>query len=149
MKLNITRNATRLTFFAATLLAIALFAGSANAQSLFKGKFTLQHETRWGHAVLPAGHYTLTFDNKMPNMLVVRDANSLHVVAYEPINITQDSTGGESALLIAVRGSQQIVHSLRIAELDQVFIYDRALASGREVEEARQSQAIPVIVAKK
>ncbi|HEV3482557.1 MAG TPA: hypothetical protein VGR97_09540 [Candidatus Acidoferrales bacterium] len=149
MKLNVTRSAARLTLFAAALLATALFAGSANAQSLFKGKFTLQHETRWGQALLPAGHYILTFDNKMSNMLVVRDANSLHVVAYEPANIRQDSTGGESALLITVRGPQQIVHSLRIAELGQVFIYDRALANGREVEEARQSQAVPVIVAKK
>jgi hypothetical protein len=63
MKLNITRNATRLTLFAAALLATILFAGSANAQSPFKGKFTLQHETRWGQAVLPAGDYILTFDN--------------------------------------------------------------------------------------
>ena len=149
MKLNITRNATRLTLFAAALLATTLFAGSANAQSQFKGKFTLQHETRWGQAVLPAGHYTLTFDNKMPNMLVVRDAKSLRGVAYEPANIRQDSTGGESALLIAVRGSRQIVHSLRLAELGQIFVYDPALANGREVEEASQTQDVPVIVANK
>ena len=148
MKLNITRNATRLTLFAAALLATTLFAGSANAQS-FKGKFTLTHETRWGQAVLPAGNYILTFDNHISDMLVVRDAKSLYGVAYEPANIRQDSTGGESALLIAVRGSQQVVHSLRIAELGQVFVYDRALANRREVEEARQSQAVPVIVAKK
>ncbi len=149
MKLNITRNATRLTLFAAALLATALFAGSANAQSQFKGKFTLQHETRWGQAVLPAGQYTLTFDSKMPNMLVIRDAKSLHGVAYEPANIRQDSTGGESALLITIRGSQQIVHSLRIAELGQVFVYDRELVNRREVEEARQTQSVPLIVAKK
>ena len=149
MKLNISRNATRLTLFAAVLLATALFAGSANAQSPFKGKFTLQHETRWGQAVLPAGQYLLTFDNHISNMLVVRDAESLEMVAYEPANVRQDSTGGESALLIAIRGSQQTVHSLRIAELGQVFVYDRALGNGRAVEEARQTQAVRVIVAKK
>ncbi|HEY6903835.1 MAG TPA: hypothetical protein VI216_05975 [Candidatus Acidoferrales bacterium] len=146
MKVNITRNATRLTLFAAALLATTLFAGTANAQSQFKGKFTLQHETRWCQAVLPAGHYTLTFDDKISNMLVIRDAKSLHRVAYVPANIKQDSASGQSALLIAVRGSQQTVHSLRIAELGQVFVYDRTLA--RAAEEARQTQDIPVIVAK-
>ncbi len=149
MKLNITRNATRLTLFAAALLATALFAGSANAQSPFKGKFTLQHETRWGRAVLPAGHYIVTFDNHLSKMLIIRDAKTLHAVAYEPINNAQDSTEGESALLIGVRGSQQVVHSFRLAELGQTFIYDPALANGRAVEEARQAQAVPVIVAKK
>ena len=146
MKVNITRNATPLTLFAAALLATTLFAGTANAQSQFKGKFTLQHETRWCQAVLPAGHYTLTFDDKISNMLVIRDAKSLHRVAYVPANIKQDSASGQSALLIAVRGSQQTVHSLRIAELGQVFVYDRTLA--RAAEEARQTQDIPVIVAK-
>jgi len=149
MKLNITRNATRLTLFAAALLATALFAGSANAQSSFKGKFTLQHETRWGQALLPAGHYTLTFDNKMPNMLVIRDVKSLHGVAYEPANNREDSTGGESALLIGFRGSQQVVHSFRAAELGQTFIFDRELANRRAVEEARQTHDIPVVVSKK
>ncbi len=148
MKLNITRNATRLTLFAAALLATILFAGSANAQSPFKGKFTLQHETRWGQAVFPAGNYIVTFDDHLSNMLVVRDAESGQAVAYEPINNRQDSGEGGSALLIGVRGSQQVVHSFRLAELGQTFIYDRTLAR-RAVEEARQPQAIPVIVAKK
>jgi hypothetical protein len=148
MKLNITRNATRLTLFAAALLATILFAGSANAQSPFKGKFTLQHETRWGQAVLPAGDYILTFDNHLSNILIVRDTKSLHAVAYEPANNAQDSTEGESALLIGVRGSQQVVHSFRLADLGQTFIYDRTLAR-RAVEEARQPQAVPVIVAEK
>lgn len=149
MKLDITRNATRLTFFAAALLATALFAGGANAQSPFKGKFTLQHETRWGRAVLPAGHYTVTFDNHFSQLLVIRDAKTLRAVAYEPTNDRQDSGEGGSALLIGVRGSQPVVHSFRLAELGETFVYDPALASRSAVEEARQAQAVPVIVAKK
>jgi len=151
MKLNLTRNASRLTLFAAALLATTLFAGRANAQSSFQGKFTLQHETRWGQAVLPAGNYLLSFDHnsEIPGLLVIRDAKSLRFVAYEPANNAQDSSGGGSALLVSVRGSQQNVQALRIAELGQVFVYDRALADRREVEEARQTQAVPVIVAKK
>ena len=149
MKLNITRNATRLTLFAAALLATSLFAGTANAQSPFKGKFTLTQETRWGKAVLPAGHYTVAFDNHFSQLLVIRDAKSRRTVAYEPINNRQDGGEGRSALLIGFRGSQQVVHSFRLAELGETFIYDPALASQSAVEEARQAQAVPVIVAKK
>ena len=149
MKANIRRNATKVTLFAAALLATSLFAGSANAQSAFKGKFTLEHQTRWGQAVLPAGHYLLTFDNHLSNMLVISDANSLRKVAFEPINIRQNSTEGGSALLVSVRGSQRVVHSFRVAELGQTFIYDRGLASRRAVEEAKNAESVPVLEAKK
>jgi hypothetical protein len=147
MKLNITRNATRLTLFAAALLATSLFAGTANAQS-FKGKFTLTHETHWGQAVLPAGDYLLSFDNHISNLLVVRDAKSGRGVAYEPINNRQDSKAGGSALLIGTRGSQQVVHSFRVAELGETFIYDRPLAR-RAVEEANNTATVRVLEARK
>jgi len=149
MKLNITRNATRLTLFAAALLATSLFAATANAQSQFKGRFTLTQETRWGRAVLPAGQYIITFDNHLSRLLVVRDAKSLRAIAYEPSNIRHDSGEGRSALLIGTRGSQQVVHSFRLAELGETFVYDPALASRSAVEEVRQAQTVPVIVAKK
>jgi hypothetical protein len=131
------------------LLAVSLFAGSANAQSGFRGKFTLDHQTRWGQATLPAGHYLLTFDNHLSNMLVVRDAKSHRAVAYEPSNNRQDSTEGESALLVSVRGSQRIVNSFRVAELGQTFIYDPALVSRRAVEEANNAETVPVMEARK
>jgi hypothetical protein len=41
------------------------------------------------------------------------------------------------------------VHSLRIAELGEVFVYDPDLAHGRVVEEARKTEDVPVVVAKK
>jgi len=148
MKVKITRYATRVTLLAAVLLATCLLARPASAQAGIQGKFTLPYETHWGQAVLPAGDYLLTFTHdNMPPMLVIRNAKSLRFVAFESVNIREDSTKGESALLIGTRGEQRIVHSLTIAKLGQVFVYDRALA--RAVEEARQTQAVPVIVAEK
>jgi hypothetical protein len=79
-------------------------------------------------------------------MLVIRNAKSLRFAAFESVNIREDSAKGESALLIGTRGGKRIVHSLRIAELGQVFVYDRALT--RAVEEA-QTQGVPVVVAQK
>jgi hypothetical protein len=150
MKAQVTRYATRVTLFAAALLATCLFAGSANAQSWIQGKFTLPYETHWGKAVLPAGDYQFRFtpDNAGGTMLVLRNAKTLRIVAFESANIRKDSANDQSALLIGTRGERHIVQSLRIAEVGQVFVYDRELARAAE-EEARQSQAVPVIVAKK
>jgi hypothetical protein len=100
--------------------------------------------------VLPAGDFLLTFTRVSGyTMLVVQDAKRGRYIAYENLGIREDSTKGGSALLIGTRGGQRIVHSLRIAELGQVFVYDRALAREHAVQEARQRQAVPVSVAKK
>jgi hypothetical protein len=149
MKIKIARSVTRLTLCAVALLATSLFGSPANAQSDFHGKFTLPCEVRWGQAVLPAGDYTLTFlHGHMATMLVVREAKSGRTVAYESIDIREDGATGESALFIGARGRQRVVSSLRLTELGEVFIYDPALAHGRYVEEARQTQAVPVLAAK-
>jgi hypothetical protein len=148
MKSRFIRYITKATLCAAVLLATGWFAQPANAQVGFRGKFTLPYEARWGQAVLPPGDYQLTFDSDR-SMLVIRDANSLRLVAFEPVKIREDSTDGGSALLIWTRGTQRVVYSLRIAELGQAFVYERPPAHGRAAEEARQTQAVPVVVAKK
>jgi len=150
MKLNMTRNANRVTLFATTLLATCLFTGVLNAQPGFRGKFTLQHETRWVGAVLPPGEYVLALaQDTGSTMAVIRDAKSGNVVAYVAPGIADGGGKGESALLISNRGGQRVVHSLRVAALGEVFIYDPALARERAAEEARNEDAVPVLAAKK
>lgn len=151
MKTRIVRNITRVTLFAAMVLAVCLFGSPANAQSDFQGKFTLPHETHWGQAALPAGDYMITFthDNTPQPMLVIRDAKSRLIVGYESLNIRENGTKGESALLISTRGTEWVVYSLRIAELGESFVYERPPGHERAEQEARKTQVIPVIVAKK
>jgi hypothetical protein len=150
MKFMITRYATRVTLIATMLLAICSFTRPANAQERFQGRFTLPFEARWGQAVLPAGDFLLTFTQVGGSrMLVVEDAKSGRYIAFESLGSRKDNTKGESALLIGTRAGQRIIHSLRIAELGQVFVYDPALAREYAVQEARQTKAIPVSVAKK
>src|SRR5215472_3223505 len=92
------------------LLISLLCASVAQAAPLYRGKFTLPYAVRWGEAVLPAGEYQLKFSEVQ----------------------------GTSALLIANDGDQRVVHSLRLAELDEVFIFEPALARGvGGVREAR------------
>ena len=142
-------NKTKAFMFATALLAACFFGSPANAQSDFQGKFTLQHETHWGKAVLPAGDYVVavTHDNMAP-MLVIRDANSRHVVAYESIDVREGNANQESRLLISAQGNQQFVHVLRIAELGEAFVYSYPTALGRELEESRQMQSSSALVAR-
>ncbi len=148
MRKNIKRSPIKVTLSAAVLLAACLFASTANAQAWIQGRFTLPFEARWGQAVLPAGDYQLTFaPGDTPGMLSIRDAKSLRPVAFEPVNIREDSKQGKSALLIGTHGRQHVVYSLRIAELGKTFVYERP--SARAVEEARKAQAVPVLVATK
>jgi hypothetical protein len=149
MKTNTQPNTIRATVLAAGLLATALISGPAKAQGNLQGKFTLPQETRWGQAVLPAGDYQLTFSRDATGKgVVIRDAKSGRIVAFESIQVREDSAGGESALVIGNRGTQRVVYSLQLADLGESFVYERA-AHRREAEEARQTQTVPVLVAKK
>lgn len=134
-----------------TLAAICLSAGVANARPTFQGKFTLPHAARWGKAVLPAGEYSLRLDYvDGAGMITIRDFKSAREVAFILCPISEHSGKGENALLISTRGNQSVVHSLRLTELGVTFIYDPALAHGREmVEEVRNTSVVPVTVAKK
>jgi hypothetical protein len=149
MKSTIIRHVTTATLLGAALVVVCFSAVTANARSAVRGKFTLPYEVRWGRAVLPAGDYLFTYteDSSHPTV-VVRDANTFRTVALERVDVQESGAKGESALLIGTRGEHRVVHSLRIAELGQVLVYDPALGRARVVEEVRQARAIPIVVAK-
>jgi hypothetical protein len=140
---------TKATSFATVLLATCFFAGAANAQ-VIKGTFTLQYSARWGQTVLPAGDYRLRFDPAAePGLVVVTNAKNNKAVAFVSTRIAEDTTEGGSALIIGRRGNQRVIHSLRVAELAQVFISDPELAHGRRAEEAKNTETVPLLDAKK
>jgi hypothetical protein len=150
MKLTNVLNTTKVVLFATVLLATCLSASSANAQSAFKGKFTLAEKAYWGQGVLPAGDYQLSIANTgLPSMVVIRDATSGKTVAKLFPQVRELSTTGESELLVGTRGKQRVIYSLRVHELGMVFISDPALARGESVGEALKTQVVPVIVATK
>jgi hypothetical protein len=149
MRGKFTRYAAKAAVLAAVLVTAGMFGSVANAQSDYQGKFTLPYEVQWGKASLQPGTYVLTFTNDSRQLLVIRSAKSERPVALEPENIREDSGKGESALLIRSKGGKQIVHSLRISELGQTFVYDPALAHPHAIEEANNLRAIPVLTAKR
>jgi hypothetical protein len=152
MKLKIRLNTIKVALFAGVLLATCLSASSFNAQSTFRGKFTLQHETRWADAVLPAGDYVVVLDRVYANgpiITSIRNAATGESVAMVLSANVDSSAKGVNALLTAFQGKHWVVYAFQVAELGQVFVYDRALANGRATEEAGKTQVVPVTVAKK
>jgi hypothetical protein len=148
MKAGKVQQMTKAVFCGAVFMTACLFGSPARAQAGYQGKFTLPYETHWGQAKLPAGDYTISYIGPEMPGFVIRDAHSLRTVAFERVAIREDCASGNSALVINTRGTERVVHSLRIAELGEAFVYEPALAHRRALEEARQSHAVPILQAK-
>jgi hypothetical protein len=138
--------------FATVLLATGLSAGSANAQSSFRGNFTLPHETNWAGVVLPAGEYVVTLDHGIgvgPVTVLIRNAVTGNAVGLVPSPIADSGRDGADSLLTASQGNRWVVQSFRVTELGKIFVYERPRAKGRGNEEASKTETIPVLQAKK
>jgi hypothetical protein len=148
--MNLKKKLSTVQLLTLGLLVSFLWASVANAAPLYRGRFSLPYEVRWGHVVLPAGEYLLRFvDIQTRVFVVIQDAKSGKEVAYLAPK-TKSETQGKSALLIADKSNQRVVHSLRLAELGEVFIYEPALARGAEnVREAQIVQTLPIVAAKR
>lgn len=148
--MNRKKSYSTVQFLTLGLLVSFLWAGVANAAPLYRGSFTLPYEVRWNHKVLPAGDYLLRFQDVGTSVFVqIQDAKSgKHVAFIAPMGISDAK--GASALLIAGKGNQRVVHSLRLAELGEVFIYKPALARGaKDVREEDTMQTLSVVALKK
>jgi hypothetical protein len=153
MKANYPRDSANWTAFLGVLLGVCLLATAVHADSLFIGTFKLTNEVHWGDALLGPGTYSLTLDQPARAMpiITVRDARSGRIVARtiaSGLNHARDR--GDSKLLIAVRGNVRAVSAVRLAGIGEVFQKARPFAAGGgNVEEARNSEEIPVAAAKK
>ena len=154
MKLHLTKTAAKVTLFAAALSVTFLFAGGANAQSQsrFSGRFTLQHATRWGKSVLPAGNYYIRLGGPGSidaDLFVISDANSGRSVARESCYVVEDAPrNGANALFIGGHANQRIIYSFRVSDLGETCVYNRSLANHQTSEEASDTNVVPVVVAK-
>ena len=135
----------------AVLLTSLFFVGTALAQGqspAYVGKFTLTYQIHWGKSVLQPGNYTITIKSTgAPIIALIRKADG------DPVTNVMSggrsgNTNGVNGLLIKEKDGQLIVHSLALADLGMVLIYDPTLAR-EKVQEARVSQTVPVMSAKK
>jgi hypothetical protein len=135
----------------AALLTSLSFVGTARAQGQFPayvGKFTLAYQVVWGDSVLQPGNYTITIKSiGAPIVALVRNSDG-DAVTHVVSGARSRNPNGVNGILIKEKDGQLRVHSLALADLGMVLIYDPTLARGT-VQEARVSQTVPVTWTKK
>jgi len=135
-----------------TVLLVSLFSiGPARTQGqspAYVGTFTTTSQILWGKTVLQPGSYTITIKSTgSPIVASIRNAKG-DAVTHVVSGAHTGKTNGVNALLIKEKNGQLEVHSLALADLEMVLIYDPGLAR-EAVREARASKSIPVTWAKK
>jgi hypothetical protein len=151
MKANPVQHSVNLKVFLGILLMTCFFATAAHADSRFTGTFTLTHTVQWGSATLSPGTYSLALDEaSRTGTIIIRNAQTGKIVAREGAQGDYGTAGNTSEIVVTVQGTQRAVSSVQLAGVGQVFqrAYPFA-ASRRAAEEARNTEAVPVQLAKK
>ena len=134
----------------AALLTSLSLVGTARAQAqspAYVGKFTTTSQLHWGKAVLQPGTYTIIIKSTgEPVIASIRNAEG-DAVCLVMSRARSEKTNSVNALLIKEKEGQLKVHSLALADLGIVLIYDPGLAQ-ETVREAQASKTLPVMFAK-
>src|SRR5262249_18763301 len=135
----------------ATILISLFFVGTSQAQGdlpVYVGRFTLTYQIHWGNSVLQPGDYTMTIGStSTPIIALIRNRDG-RPVARLLSRVRSGNTSVVNALLMKEKDGQFWVHSLALADLRLVLIYDPTLAR-ETVQEARVSKTVPVMWVKK
>lgn len=130
----------------AVLVSAFLTSGMAVAQNALKGTFELKEQARWDKTVLPAGSYTLAFENSsMPMRAVVRSADGKTVAIFSS-SVSNDAASQQSFMLITGSGAERRVRSLNLPQLGVSLDYEPLTAAERE-ELSKKSVTVPVTIA--
>lgn len=138
------------------VLASALFVSLLSIVTLhaqidvpaYKGKFTLAQQIQWNTTILQPGDYMITIGSTALPVFALISTASGHPVARLMNWSWSESTNGKNALLLAEKNGRLQVHSLALADLGMVLIYDPALVR-QSVLESQVSQTVPVMWAKR
>jgi hypothetical protein len=134
----------------AAAIAVGLSVGSASAQPLVKGTFTLPYEVHWGKAVLPPGHYSITIDDARRPALVSNTLTGERRALVMARALGDAMKGEPTALLITKIENQRFVRSFNWREGNQNFIY-RALTKTERTQLGSASElvTVPILMAQK
>ena len=130
-----------------TLVAGAV-AANAQTSSSFRGTFQLTSDTRWGEAVLPAGHYELTLKTAESPWFVIH-SDDWKVSAMAKWMTWSDAAPGGNYILITGSGDDRQVRSINLPWLKRSLVFKPLTRSERETLYASASQTVPVQMAKK
>ena len=138
--------------FLVVLFTMVVGAVAANAQTYFQGTFQLTSETRWGEAVLPAGHYSFTLRSVSPGglaSLIAIHSEDWKVSAMAPAKFSGDAAPGGSYIFITGSGNDRQVRSMNLPQLGRSLVFNPLTRRERETLYAKVSQTVLVQMAKK
>jgi hypothetical protein len=105
-----------LTLVAAGLMAVGFGASASQAQSIYKGSFTLDHDVRWQNARMPAGDYTFTVQSSTRSKpVLVTGPNG--TVFQMPLVTAETKIADQSKLILEWRGDSLCVREMDLAEI--------------------------------
>jgi hypothetical protein len=117
---------TKWTFFvvlAASLLVLAATAGAQGTHTVFKGKFTLPYEVRWGKSVLEPGEYSMTMraGTSQPDFITIQGNGRTAVVL---VGETSRCEKCEQAELVVVQSrGRRAINTLVMPGFRAVFYH--------------------------
>jgi hypothetical protein len=105
-----------LTLVAAGLMAVGFGASASQAQSIYKGSFTLDHDVRWQNATMPAGDYTFTVQSSTRSKpVLVTGPNG--TVFQMPLVTAETKIADQSKLILEWRGDNLCVREMELGEI--------------------------------
>ena len=134
----------------AAAIAAGLSVGSASAQPLVKGTFTLAYEVHWGKAILPPGQYSISIDDPRRPSLVINTLTGERRAVVMARALGDAIKGQPTALLITKVENARFVGSFNWREGNQRFVY-RALSNteGTQVGSGSEPVAVPILLAQR
>jgi len=141
-------NLVKVVLFA--VLAAGLSIGTASAQNVIQGKFTLPFEARWGADVLLPGDYTFELNvAARPYIVAVRQGDRRVALAMANAS-EQGQTSGHSALVTVRKGGKYQIWTLHLAEAGLTLDYT-PLRPERPIlaQEPVLIRRVPVLMASK
>jgi hypothetical protein len=129
-------------------VAAAALSGTASAQSLVKGSFTLPYEVHFGKAVLAPGSYTITMDSTR-GPATIRTSTGAGRALVLARSVDKAMTDQPTALLISQRENQRIVRSFNWREGNVAFVYVPFTKAERKLADNADSVVVPILMAQK
>ena len=133
----------------AAAIAVGLSVGSASAQPLVKGTFTLPYEVHWGKAVLPPGQYSITIDDARRPSLVSNTVTGERRAFVMARALSDAMKGQPTGLLITKIENERRVRSFNWREGNQSFIYRALTKTELTLGSASEPVAVAVLMAQR
>jgi len=130
----------------ALAVATCLLSGTANAQPIMKGTFTLPYDVRWGGTLVPAGQYKIVIDSAYRPALVSTFAGNGQAYVM-PQFVNQATRGAATALVVTQGETERTVRALNWREGNRSFVYKPFTKAERKSLAQSRTEMVPIRMA--